>query len=131
MKKNRKIIIFASIVMILVVALVGGTLAWFYLNEEVTVGYGNSIFCEAGDSLEISLVENGEANRWSSLIDYSAGQFTTVDISGDGHQLYRPTEIDENQQPIGFKPAVSSLEDISAYDYIEMEVAFRSLSKMS
>jgi len=131
MNKMRKKIVFTSIVVILLVAIVGGTLAWFYLNEEVTVGYGSSIFCEAGDSLEISLVENGAPSRWSSLIDYSAGQFTTVDISGDGYHLYRPTEIDEHQQPVGFTPAVSSLADMNAYDYIEMEVAFRSLSKMN
>ena len=130
MNKNKKLILFSSISIILMVALIGGSLAWFYLNEEVSVSYGNSIFCEAGDSLEISLVENGTPTRWSSLIDYSAGQYTTVDISGDGYNLYRPAEINEEQQPISFKPAVSSLEDLNAYDYIEMEVAFRSLSKM-
>jgi len=128
---NRKRIIFSSICVILLIALIGGTLAWFYINEEVTVSYGNSIFCEAGDSLEIALVENGVANRWSSSIDYSAGEFTTVDISGNGVQLYRPTEIDENQQPVGFTPAISSLEDSNGYDYIEMEVAFRAVSKMN
>ena len=107
---NRKRIIFGSICVILLIALVGGTLAWFYINDEVTVGYGNSIFCEAGDSLEIALVENGVANKWSSSIDYSAGEFTTVDISGDGVHLYRPAEINENQQPVNLTPAVSSLE---------------------
>lgn len=131
MKKSKLIVILSSLCVILTVACIGGTLAWFYLNEEVTVGYGNSIFCEAGDSLEISLVEDGVTSRWSSLIDYSAGQFTTVDISGDGYHLYRPAEINESQQPISFKPAVSSLEDMEGYDYIELEVAFRSLSKMN
>ena len=130
MNKNKKLILFSSISIVLMVALIGGSLAWFYLNEEVSVSYGNSIFCEAGDSLEIALVENGAATRWSSLIDYSAGEYTTVDISGDGYHLYRPAEINEEQQPISFKTAVSSLEDLNAYDYIEMEVAFRSLSKM-
>jgi hypothetical protein len=80
--------------------------------------------------LEISLVENGSAIRWSSAIDYSAGEFTTVDISGNGYNLYRPTEIDENQQPVDFTPAVSSLEG-GNYDYVELEVAFRSVSKMN
>ena len=130
MNKNKKLILLSSISVILMVALIGGTLAWFYLNEEVTINYGNSIFCEAGDSLEIALVENGTPSRWSSLIDISAGEYTTVDISGDGYHLYRPSEINELQQPLSFKPAVSSLDDMSAYDYIEMEVAFRSLSKM-
>lgn len=124
-------IIFSCISVILMVALIGGTLAWFYLNEEVSIAYGNSIFCEAGDSLEISLIENGTPSRWSSLIDYSTGEFTTVDISGDGYHLYRPTEIDENQQPVGFNQAISSLDSMTAYDYIELEVAFRSLSKMN
>jgi len=128
---NRKRIIFSSVCIILLVALIGGTLAWFYTNEEVTVGYGNSIFCEAGDSLEIALVENGVANRWSSTIDYSAGEFTTVDISGDGTRLYRPTEIDENQQPVDMTPAISSLEDSDSYDFVELEIAFRSISKMN
>ncbi len=128
---NRKRIIFSSLCLILLVALVGVTLSWFYINEEVTVSYGNSIFCEAGDSLEIALVENGAATRWSSSIDYSAGQFTTVDISGDGYTLYRPTEINEETQPEDMILAVSSLEDSVSYDYIEMEVAFRSVSKMN
>lgn len=128
---NRKRVIFSSICVILLVALVGGSLAWFYINEKVTVSYGNSIFCEAGDSLEIALVENGVAGRWSSSIDYSGGEFTTVDISGDGNNLYRPSEIDENQQPVNMIPAVSSLEDTGSYDYIELVVAFRSVSKMN
>jgi len=128
---NRKRIIFSSVCVILLIALVAGTFAWFYINEEVTVDYGNSIFCEAGDSLEISLIENGTASRWSSTIDYSAGEFTTVDISGDGQYLYRPSEIDENQQPVNLIPASSSLEDSFSYDFIELEVAFRSVSKMN
>lgn len=128
---NKKRVIFGSLSVILLMALIGGTLAWFYLNEQVTVNYGNSIFCEAGDSLEISLVENGTPARWSSAIDYSAGEFTTVDISGDGYNLYRPLEINEYQQPVGFTPAVSSLDNDMTYDYIEMEVAFRSVSKMN
>ena len=128
---NKKRIIFSSICVILLVALVGATLAWFFVNEEVTVNYGNSIFCEAGDSLEIALVQDGTTSRWSSSIDYSAGEFTTVDITGDGFNLYRPSEIDENQQPVDFVNAVSSLEDSKHYDYIELEVAFRSVSKMN
>lgn len=128
---NKKRVILSSVCVLLLVAVVGGTLAWFYINDEVAVNYGNSVFCEAGDSLEIALIEDGSANRWSSSIDYSAGEFTTVDISGNGYQLYRPTEIDENQQPMGMKKAVSSLDDKSSYDYIEMEVAFRSVSKMN
>ena len=128
---NKKRIIFSSISVILLMALVGGTLAWFYINEEVTVNYGNSIFCEAGDSLEISLVENGAPSRWASSVDYSSGEFTTVDISGDGYHLYRPAAINENQQPNGFVEAVSSLDNTTAYDYIELEVAFRSVSKMN
>ena len=131
MNKSKKLIMFSSISVILMVALIGGSLAWFYLNEEVSIGYGNSIFCEAGDSLEISLIENGTPTRWSSLIDYSAGEYTTVDISGDGYHLYRPSEINELQEPISFLPAVSSLDDANAYDFVEMEVAFRSLSKMN
>ena len=128
---NKKRIILSSLCVILLIAVVGGTLAWFYINEEVTVGYGNSIFCEAGDSLEIALVEDGVATRWSSNIDYSAGEFTTVDITGNGLNLYRPTEINENQQPVNLTPAISSLDNSRSYDYIEMEVAFRSVSKMN
>lgn len=128
---NKKRVIISSICVILLLAAVGGTLAWFYINEEVTVGYGNSIFCEAGDSLEIALVEDGSADRWSGTIDYSAGTFTTVDISGNGLNLYRPLGIDENQQPIGFAEAASSLNNEKGYDYIELEVAFRSVTKMN
>lgn len=128
---NKKRILVSSVCVILLMAVVGGTLAWFYSNEEVVVSYGNSIFCEAGDSLEISLVSGGAATRWSGSIDFSAGAFTTVDITGDGCTLYRPYEIDEYQQPVGFVPAVSSLENSNNYDYIEFEVAFRSVSKMN
>ena len=130
MIKNRKRIIFSSICVILILALVGGTFAWFYLNENVSVAYGNSIFCEAGDSLEISLLEDGNPTRWTSLIDYSAGEFSVVDISGNGANLYRPGEVNELQLPVSFSPAVSSLDSEAAFDYVEMEVAFRSLSKM-
>ena len=128
---NKRRIIFSSISVILLMALVGGTLAWFYVNEEVSIDYGNSIFCEAGDSLEIALVEGGAASRWSSAIDYRSGEFTTVDISGNGVDLYRPNEITEFRQPDGFINAVSSLDDNFTYDYIELEVAFRSLSEMN
>ena len=129
---NRKSLILSSVCVILLIALVGGTLAWFYINQEVSVNYGNSIFCEAGDSLEISLInENGNPTRWSGSIDYSAGEFTAVDISGDGCYLYRPAEIDENQNPINLLPATSTLNDRGNYDYIEMVVAFRSVSKMN
>lgn len=128
---NKRRIIFSSVCVILLIALVGGTLAWFFVNEEVTVDYGNSIFCEAGDSLEISLVENGTTSRWSSAVDYRSGEFTTVDISGNGKDLYRPAEINEYQQPVGFNKAISSLESDLTYDYIELEVAFRSLSRMN
>ncbi len=128
---NKKRIIFSSVCVLLVIALISGTWAWFYLNEEVVVGYGNSIFCEAGDSLEISLLKDGLPTRWSGTIDFSAGEFTTVDITGNGLNMYRPTEIDENQQPINLATAISSLDDEYSYDYIEMEVAFRSVSKMN
>lgn len=131
MSKNKKMVIFSSICVILLVALVGGTVAWFYINEEVNIDYGSSIFCEAGDSLEIALVENGTANKWTSSIDYSAGEYTTIDISGNGAHLYRPIEIDEHQQPTGFIEAVSNLDDRDSFDYVEMVVAFRSLSKMN
>lgn len=128
---NRKRIIFSSLCVILLLALIGGTFSWFYVNEEVSVTYGNSIFCEAGDSLEIALVENGQPGRWTSTVDFSPGSFTTVDISGDGQRLYRPSEIDENQQPLNMNPAVSSLVNSVRYDYVELEVAFRAVSKMN
>lgn len=128
---NKKRIIFVSVCAILLLSLVTGTLAWFYVNEDVSVSYGNSVFCEAGDSLEISLVENGVNSRWTSTIDYSGVDFTLIDISGDGINMYRPTEIDENQQPVAMQKAISSLEDPQKYDYLEMELSFRSTSKMN
>ena len=128
---KKKLVIISSICVILLIALVGGTLAWFYVNEEVSVSYGNSIFCEAGDSLEIALVEGENVGRWSGSIDYSAGEFTAVDITGNGVELYRPAELDEYQMPVSFVTAKSTLEDTKNYDYIEMEVAFRSISKMN
>ena len=125
---NRKRIIFGSLCVILLVALIGGTFAWFYINEEVTVSYGDSIFCEAGDSLEIALIKDGTPGRWSSTIDYSASnEFTVVDISGDGYNLFRPTEIDEYQQPVDLE----KLNTNDSSDYVELEIAFRSVSKMN
>lgn len=125
---KRKPIIISSICVILLLALVGGTFAWFYVNEEVTVSYGNSVFCEAGDSLEIALVENGRPGRWSNSIDYSdVNDFTIVDISGDGYNLYRPESVDDNQQPVWPKTLVES----DSKDFVEMEVAFRSISKLN
>ncbi len=128
---NKKRIIISSICLILLFSLIGGTYAWFYVNEEVTVSYGNSVFCEAGDSLEISLLDDGVPSRWTSSIDYSTGEFSLVDISGDGTKLYRPTEIDEEQQPVALLPAASTQEEGINYDYIEMDLAFRSVSKMN
>ena len=128
---NKKRIILGSVCVILLVASIGGTFAWFYINDEVTVSYGNSIFCEAGDSLEIALVENGVVGNWAGSIDYSAGEFTTIDITGNGLNLYRPKAIDEYQQPVGFEDAISSLQNDSNCDYIELEVAFRSVTKLN
>lgn len=130
MNKNKKKIIFSSVSVILILTLICGTFAWFYLNEKVAVNYGNSIFCEAGDSLEIALVKNGVASGWSSSIDYSAGEFTTLDITGDGYNLFRPLEINELQQPVGFERAKSSLDSDNDFDYVDIELSFRSLSKM-
>ena len=127
---NKKRIIFLSVCTLLLLSLVTGTLAWFYVNEDVTISYGNSVFCEAGDSLEISLVEKGVNTRWTSSIDYSGVDFTLIDISGDGINMYRPMEIDENQQPVAMQKALSSLEEEKNYDYLEMEISFRSTSKM-
>ena len=81
--------------------------------------------------MEISLVENDTTGRWSSSIDYSAGDFTLVDISGNGAKLYRPTEINEFQQPDAMVEAISSMEDSKNYDFIEIKLAFRSVSKMN
>ena len=128
---NKKRIILGSVCVILLVASIGGAFAWFYINDEVTVSYGNSIFCEAGDSLEIALVENGVVGNWAGSIDYSTGEFTTIDITGNGLNLYRPKAIDEYQQPVGFEDAISSLQNDSNCDYIELEVAFRSVTKLN
>ena len=131
---NKKRIIVCSICMILLLSLIGGTYAWFYVNEEVTVSYGNSVFCEAGDSLEIAFLKDKEGDevvRWGSSLDYSTQDFTLVDISGDGTHLYRPREIDESQQPVGMDLALSNLDDTKTFSFIELRVAFRSVSKMN
>lgn len=131
---NKKRVIIASVVVILLLALIGGSYAWFYINEDVTVSYGNSVFCEAGDSLEIAFLKGNEGDevvRWGSTLDYSTQDFTLVDISGNGSKLYRPREIDESQQPAGMDPAVSNLDDAKKFSYIELRVAFRSVSKMN
>ena len=131
---NKKRIIFGSICVILLLSLIGGTYAWFFVNEDVSVSYGNSVFCEAGDSLEISFLKGNEGDetvRWTSSLDYSTQDFSLVDISGNGTELYRPREINEYLYPVGMDRALSNLEDAKNFSYIELRVAFRSVAKMN
>lgn len=137
MTKTKKKILFSVLSILLILAVVGGAFAWFYLNESTTIDYSNEITCEAGKSLEISL---DGVNYYGSLTA-QIPDITTYDISGDGVNLYVPSETNEYAEPVGFKactmPATvtstTSVETGGAdiCQYVEMTLYFRSMSKMN
>lgn len=126
MKSKKKLII--SIVAVLItLGAIGGSLAWFFINESSYVDYGSDISCEAGQSLEIS---NDGGKTWSGFIKNEGFSSSTVDITGDGINMYRPSAIDETSNPSGFQPAVA-LDEKGTGDFIDIDLMFRTTSKMN
>ncbi|MBE7064921.1 MAG: hypothetical protein E7384_03795 [Ruminococcaceae bacterium] len=126
MKNKNKLVI--SIVAILVaLTAIGGTLAWFFINESSYVDYGSDISCEAGQSLEIS-IDGGKS--WSGFVSNEGFKSSTVDITGDGINMYRPVSIDETSNPTGYQPAVA-IDENGVGDFIDIDLMFRTTSKMN
>ncbi len=125
--KNKKILIISIIAIAVVLTAIGGSLAWFYINESSYVDYGSDIACEAGQSLEIS-IDGGE--NWSGFITNDGFGSSTVDITGNGIDMFKPVSIDETTSPTGFQRAVAVDENGSG-DYIDIDLMFRTTSKMN
>ena len=127
MKTNKKKLIISIIAILVTLGAIGGSLAWFFINESSYVDYGSDIACEAGQSLEIS---NDGGKTWSGFIKNDGFNSSTVDITGDGINMFRPVSIDETTNPTGFQPAVA-LDEEGTGDYIDINLMFRTTSKMN
>ncbi|MBR6548893.1 MAG: hypothetical protein IKT68_05040 [Clostridia bacterium] len=126
MAKKKKIA-FSVLSLILIMGLVGGVFAWFYLNESTYVDFGSDIVCEAGKSLEIS-ADGGRT--WNAMITQTGFSSETQDITGDGINLYRPTKMDDNNLPLSYEQAVVYNKQTKKGDYVELKLKFRSTSPM-
>lgn len=125
--KNKKKLILSLVAILILLATIGGTLSWFFINESSYVDYGSDIACEAGQSLEMS-IDGGKT--WSGFIDNSDFSSSTVDITGNGIDMFRPSSIDETSNPSGFQPAVA-IDENGTGDFIDIDIMFRTTSKMN
>lgn len=125
--KNKKKLILSIVAILILLATIGGTLSWFFINESSYVDYGSDIACEAGQSLEIS---NDGGENWSGFIDNSDFSSSTVDITGNGIDMFRPVSIDETSNPTGYQPA-AAIDDEGTGDFIDIDLMFRTTSKMN
>ncbi len=125
---TKKKLIFSILSILLVLTLIAGVYAWFYINESTYVDFGSDIVCEAGKSLEVS--DDG-GQTWSGVITRTGFSSETQDITGDGLNLYRPTKMDDYNRPITFEHA--TVYDASTHkgDYVELNLMFRSTSAMN
>lgn len=126
MAKKKKIV-FSILSLVLILGLMGGVYAWFYLNESTYVDFGSDIVCEAGKSLEIS-ADNGRT--WNGMITQTGFSSETQDITGDGLNLYRPTKMDDHNLPLTYEQAVVYNKNTKTGDYVELKLKFRSTSPM-
>ena len=141
MKKNFKFFNLILVVFILLLA-ISSTFAWFFINKQIEVEYGSEIVCEAGTSLEVSLLEGFDVDNnlelwseYSSYVKYIGKEAKIEDITGDGMNLYRPTGIETDPDtkelyPGGLSTA-NKIDDSGFGDYIELELKFRSTSEMN
>lgn len=124
---KKKLIISITVAVLIVLAAIGGSLAWFYINESSYVDYGSDIACEAGQSLEIS-IDGGKT--WAGFVTNDGFSSSTVDITGDGINMFSPMSIDETNNPTGFQGAVA-VDENGAGDFIDIDLMFRTTSKMN
>ena len=57
MKKNKLTLYLLTSVIVLILIGTTTTFAWFFINKQVEVDYGSEITCQAGTSLEVSMLE--------------------------------------------------------------------------
>ena len=140
--KNKKRLIFTTSLYLLIVLTVTTTFAWFFINREIEIDYTSEIICQAGTSLEISMLngideetQEEDWSQYSSYIKYTGVNAKIEDISGDGKNLYRPTAITNDPEtgeliPEGLAPAVKTDED-GYGEFLEVEVKLRTTSTMN
>ena len=142
MKKKKLTLYLLTSVIILILIGTTTTFAWFFINKQVEVDYGSEITCQAGTSLEVSMLEgiDPETNEetWSpygGYVKYSTVSAKIEDISGNGKELYVPTSLVTDPDtgelmPEGLKDAEKT--DADGYgQFLEMHVKLRSQSAMN
>ena len=94
MKRKKMGFIILTSIYLLILLIISTSFAWFFINKEVEVDYGTEITCEAGSSLEISMLEdvsdNGEESwsEFSGYVKYNGPSAKIEDITGDGKTLF-------------------------------------------
>ena len=140
MRKNKISYLIMSVIMLFMLTITV-TFAWFFVNQQVEVDYGSEIICQAGTSLELSMLEGYDENNeevwspYSGYVRYSETSAKIEDITGDGKELYVPSSLMTNPEtgellPEGLKEAEKTDED-GYGQYLEMKVKFKSLSSMN
>ena len=127
---------------LLILLIVSTSFAWFFINKELEVDYENEIICEAGTSLEISMLKNVDSETlneewtdYSGYVKYTGVSAKIEDISGNGKELYRPTAIETDPDtgelyPTGLTTA-GKIDNNGYGDFIELNLKFRSTSNMN
>ncbi len=140
--KSKKMIILTSFIYLVLFTGLIATFSWFFINKEIEIDYGSEIVCEAGTSLEISMLQKRDEETleetwtdYSGYIKYKGVVPKIADITGDGTKLYRPTSLVNNQEtgelePEGLTDAIKINEE-GFGDYLELEVKFRTTSTMN
>ena len=140
--KNKKKLIGLITFYLIIIFTVTTTFAWFFINKEIEVDYGSEIVCEAGTSLEISMLEgiNQETSEeqwsdYSGYVKYDGVIPKIEDITGNGKELYRPTAIETNPEtgelyPVGLT-AANKIDSQGYGDFIELELKLRTTSTMN
>ena len=141
MSKNKKIFPIVSL-FILFLLTIGTTFAWFFINKELEIDYVSEIVCEAGTSLEISMLngidEQSQEEIWTpygSSIRCEGVIPKIEDVSGNGESLYAPTSLINDPEtgelmPEGLVPA-SKMNSEGYGHYVEIEVKLRTTSTMN
>ena len=122
---KRKIVV-SVLSVLLIISILAVSFAWFYINENTYVDFGSDIKCEAGESLEIS--DDGGVS-WSGVINKTGFSSATIDITGDGKNFYKPVEINENAQPVGYN-AASPVDENGYGEYVCIDLMFRSTTRL-
>lgn len=142
MNKKKKSFIILATMYLLLLAILTTSFAWFFINKDITVEYGSEITCEAGSSLQISMLEGVDEeteeeiwSEYSGYVKFDGPSAKIEDISGDGKNLYRPTSLVTNPDTNELYPegltGADKINDEGFGDYIEMEIKLRTTSTMN